>query len=60
MSKADLEKLDQEIASLAFLKEKSTAVICACCSIRDSILRIAEFATDIAEIAIDRFYKPSI
>ncbi|HDO42115.1 MAG TPA: phosphate uptake regulator PhoU, partial [Candidatus Bathyarchaeota archaeon] len=59
MSKVNLEKLDQEIASLAFLKEKSTAVICACCSIRDSILRIAEFATDIAEITIDRFYKPS-
>lgn len=59
VSKANLEKLDQEIASLAFLKEKSTTVICACCSIRDSILRMAEFAADIAEIAIDRFYKPS-
>ena len=59
VSKASLEKLDQEIASLAFLKEKSTTVICACCSIRDSILRIAGFAADIAEIAIDRFYKPS-
>ena len=59
VSKANLEKLDQEIASLAFLKEKSTTVICACCSIRDSILRIAGFAADIAEIAIDRFYKPS-
>jgi phosphate uptake regulator len=59
MSKANLEKLDHEIASLAFLKEKSTAVICACCSIRDSILRIAEFASDIAEITISRFYKPS-
>ena len=59
MSKVNLEKLDQEITSLAFLKEKSTVVICACCSIRDSILRIAEFATDIAEITIDRFYKPS-
>jgi len=58
-SEVELEKLDQEIAALAFLKEKSTAVICACCSIRDSILRIAGFAADIAEIAIDRFYKPS-
>jgi phosphate uptake regulator len=59
IGKANLEKLDQEIASLAFLEEKSTEVICACCSIRDSILRMAEFATDIAEIAIDRLYKPS-
>ncbi|MEM3731539.1 MAG: PhoU domain-containing protein [Candidatus Bathyarchaeia archaeon] len=51
--------LDQEIASLAFLKEKSTEVICASCSIRDSILRIAEYAADIAEITIHRSYKPS-
>lgn len=53
-------KLDQEIASLAFLKEKSTEVICACCSMRDSILRIAEYAADIAEISINRSYKPSM
>jgi len=59
INKANVEKLDQEIASLAFLKEKSTAVICACCSIRDYILRIAEFSADIAEITINRFYKPS-
>ena len=59
VNKTKLEKLDQEIASLSFMKEKSTTVICACCSIRDSIMRMAEFATDIAEIAIDRFYKPS-
>jgi len=57
--KADVEKLDREIAALAFLKEKDTTVICACCSIRDSILRIAGFAADIAEIALDRFYKPT-
>ncbi|MDH5481771.1 MAG: phosphate uptake regulator PhoU [Candidatus Bathyarchaeota archaeon] len=54
-----IEKLDQEIASLAFSKEKSTEVICACCSIRDSIQRIAEYAADIAEITINRSYKPS-
>lgn len=55
-----IEKLDQEIASLAFLKEKSTEVICACCSIRDSIRRIAEYAADIAEITINQSYKPSL
>jgi phosphate uptake regulator len=54
-----IEKLDREIASLAFLKEKDTEVICACCSIRDSIKRIAEYAADIAEITINRSFKQS-
>jgi len=58
-SQVRIEKLYQEIASLAFLKEKSTEVICACCSIRDSIQRMAEYVADIAEITIDRFYAPS-
>lgn len=57
-SQARIEKLDQEIASLVFLKEKNTEVICCCCSIRDSILRIAEYAADIAEITLNRSYKP--
>ncbi|MGQ9624934.1 MAG: PhoU domain-containing protein [Candidatus Bathycorpusculaceae bacterium] len=52
-----VEKLDQEIASLAFSKEKSTEVICACCSMRDSILRLAEYSADIAEITINRSYR---
>lgn len=58
-SQARMERLDQEIASLAFLQEKSTTVICACCSIRDSIRRIADYAADIAEITINRSYRPS-
>lgn len=57
-SQARIEKLDQEIASLVFLKEKNMEVICCCCSIRDSILRIAEYAADIAEITLNRSYKP--
>ena len=57
-SQIKIEKLDQEIASLAFLKEKNTEVICACCSIRDSIMRIAEYAADIAEITVNRSFKP--
>jgi phosphate uptake regulator len=58
-NQAKIEKLDREIASLAFLREKDTEVICACCSIRDSIRRIAECAVDIAEITIDQSFKPS-
>jgi len=59
-NKAIIEKLDREIASLAFLKEKDTEVICASCSIRDSIQRIAEYAADIAEITINQSFKPPV
>lgn len=58
-SQVKLKKLDQEIATLAFSEEKNTEVICACCSIRDSILRIADNAADIAEIGVNRSYLPS-
>lgn len=58
-SQIRLEKLDEEIASLTFLKEKSSEVICACCALRDSVMRIAEYAADVAEITIDQSYKPS-
>ncbi len=55
----NIEKLDREIASWAFLHEKKNPVIiCATCSIRESITRIAEYAADIAEITINRSYKP--
>jgi phosphate uptake regulator len=56
----EIEKLDQEIAALAFMQEKDAQIICASCSIRDSIKRLAEYAADIAEIIINRSYKPSI
>jgi len=54
----NIEKLDREIASKAFMsKQKNALTICAICSLRDSIKRIAECAADIAEIAINRAYK---
>jgi uncharacterized protein with PhoU and TrkA domain len=53
-----IEKLDQEIASKAFMnKQKNALLVCAICSIRDDIRKIADCATDIAEIAINRAYK---
>ncbi len=52
-----IEKLDLDIASKSFLTEKNALIICATCSIRDSIKRIAEYAADIAEITINRSYK---
>jgi uncharacterized protein with PhoU and TrkA domain len=55
-----IEKSDREIASWAFLHEKKNPVIiCATCSIRESIKRISEYAGDIAEITINRSYKPT-
>jgi len=53
----NVEKLDLEIASKSFSTEKSALIICATCSIRDSIKRIAEYAADIAEITINCSYK---
>jgi hypothetical protein len=54
-----IEKMDREIASWAFLHEKKNPlIICAICSKRESITRIAEYAADIAEITINRSYKP--
>lgn len=53
-------KLDLEIASRSFLDEKKNPlIICAICSTRDSIKRIAEYAADIAEITINRSYRAS-
>ncbi len=53
-----IDNLDREIATKAFMnKQRNALVICAICSIRDHIKRIAECAADIAEIAINRAYK---
>ena len=55
-----IEKLDRKIATWAFLHEKKNPIIiCATCSVRESIKRIAEYAADIAEITINRSYKPT-
>ena len=52
-----VEKQDLDIASKSFLTEKSALIVCATCSIRDSVKRIAEYAADIAEITINRSFK---
>jgi phosphate uptake regulator len=53
-----IEKLDQEIASKAFTgKQKNAQLVCAICSIRDNIKRIADCAANIAEIAVNRAFK---
>jgi phosphate uptake regulator len=53
-----IEKSDQEIATWAFLHEKKNPVIiCATCSIREGIKRIAEFGREIALYTIHRSFK---
>ena len=52
-----VERMDSDIASKSFLTDKNALIICATCSIRDSIKRIAEYAADIAEITINQSYK---
>lgn len=53
-----VEKLDIEITSKAFTGEQKTAeLVCAMCSIRDDIKKIADSAVNIAEIAVNRAFK---
>jgi phosphate uptake regulator len=55
--KQKIHKLDQEIATKSFLGKKDAELICAICSIREGIKRIADTAANIAEIAINRAFK---
>jgi phosphate uptake regulator len=56
-----IAKLDQEIAAKAFSEKcKSDQLICAICSIRDNIKRIADCAANIAMIAINRSFSESV
>lgn len=53
-----VDKSDQEIATWSFLHEKKNPVIiCATCSIRESIKRIAEYGIKIAVSTIDRSFS---
>ena len=55
-----IEQMDQEIAAKAFTgKQKNAELVCAICSIRDNIKRIADTAANIAEIAVNRSFKVS-
>jgi phosphate uptake regulator len=52
-----IEKLDQEIATKSFIGKKNPELVCAICSIREDIKRIADYAANIAEIAVNRAFK---
>lgn len=58
--KKRVEKLDVEITSKSFTGEQKTAeLVCALCSLRDNIKKIADCAVNIAEIAVNRAFKSS-
>ena len=52
-----IEKLDQEIANTSFMSGKKPEFICAVCSMREDIKKIAEYAANIAEITVYRAFK---
>ena len=54
-----IEKLDQEIASTTFISNKKPELICAVCSIREDIKRIAFYAANIAEVTVNHAFKVS-
>ncbi len=57
-SQQRMEKLYIEIASKTFSTEqKSSELVCAICTLRDNIRRIAHCALNIAEVTINRAFK---
>ncbi len=54
-----IEELNRKIATLACQHVSNPILICATCSMRESIRRIAEYAAEIAEITVNRSYKPT-
>ena len=54
-----IEKLDREIAEKTFLGKKNAELVCAICSLREDIKRIADYAAMIAELAVNRAFKVS-
>jgi phosphate uptake regulator len=59
-SQQRMEKLYIEIASKTFaMEQKSSELVCAICTLRDNIRRIAHCALSIAEVAVNRAFKPN-
>ncbi|MGA2386430.1 MAG: phosphate uptake regulator PhoU [Candidatus Bathyarchaeia archaeon] len=54
-----IEKLDQEIANTTFISNKKPELICAVCSIREDIKRLAFYAANIAEVTVNHAFKVS-
>ncbi len=53
-----IEKLDIEITSKSFTgKQKTAELVCALCSLRDNIKKIADCGESIAKVAVNRAFK---
>ena len=57
-SQKEIERLGETITPIPYRGEQDEkSVLCPICLIRDNIKRIGEYASDIAELTIDRAYK---
>lgn len=53
-----VKPLEKILDPLPYFGDREKVTLCKICSIRDNITHIAEFASDIAEIAINRHFLP--
>lgn len=53
-----IEPLESILRPLPYFGDRENVTLCKICSIRDNITHIAEFSSDIAEIAINRHFLP--
>jgi phosphate uptake regulator len=55
----NIEELDKEIATKSFYYKKNPELVCAICSIRENIKRIAGYSAEIARVTINHAFKVS-
>jgi phosphate uptake regulator len=56
-SQEEIESLGETITPIPYSEQDEKNILCPICLIRDNIKRIGEYASDIAELTIDRAYK---
>ncbi len=56
-SQEEIERLGETITPIPYDGKQEKDILCPICLIRDNIKRIGEYASDIAELTIDRTYK---
>lgn len=56
-SQEEIESLGETITPILYYGEQDEKILCQICLIRDNIKRIGEYASDIAELTIDRAFK---
>ena len=56
-SQDEIKSLGETITPIPYGEQDEKTILCPICLIRDNIKRIGEYASDIAELTIDRAYK---